>query len=108
LVHAILKEFKTNDVNLPIAALLNALAKDKRLLHQIHPTKMEELAQSVLSDFFNCEVMHVGKAGDGGKDLIVIQKDEPILVQVKRRSKENAVESVSTVRDILGTIYRKF
>lgn len=66
---------------------------------------MEELVQHVFSQFYNCEVIHVGKTGDGGKDLIMINNDKPTLIQVKRRTKSEAIESVSTVRDLLGTMF---
>lgn len=46
---------------------------------------MEELVASVFRDFYECEVEVVGKSNDGGVDVIVIDSDNPIMVQVKRR-----------------------
>jgi len=105
LYHSIVKGFNISDLNIPLTTLLNELQKDTKGLYEIHPNKMEELSGYVLASFFDCDVKYVGKSGDGGKDLILIFKDDPILVQVKRRSKENSVESISTIRDLLGTLF---
>lgn len=105
LTHSIIKSFKVDDKNLPVQALVLELEKRKDLLYDINPYKMEELVQHVFSSFYNCEVQHVGRTGDGGKDLIIVNSDEPILVQVKRRSKKQDVELVSTIRDFLGTMF---
>jgi hypothetical protein len=48
---------------------------------------MEELVASVLPEHFACTAHVVGKTNDGGVDLILIDADEPIIVQVKRRTK---------------------
>ncbi len=45
-----------------------------------------------------------GGPGDGGVDVILVQSSTPTLVQVKRRSKPEAIENVSTVRELLGTL----
>ncbi|KEI77824.1 hypothetical protein N452_04100 [Clostridium botulinum A2 117] len=103
--HAIVKRFEETDKSLPLKVLLDELKKNKDILYDIHYYKMEELAQYVFSQFYDCEVKHVGKTGDGGKDLIIINKDKPILVQVKRRTKKDSTESVSTIRDFLGTMF---
>jgi restriction system protein len=105
LKHAIVKSFKVNDKALPIQALLRELELKKDLLYKIHHYKMEELVQHVFSSFYECVVKHVGQTGDGGKDLIMVLSDEPILIQVKRRTYSDAVEEVSTVRDFLGTMF---
>lgn len=103
--YAILKSFKASDKSLPISALLQELERNNSVLYEIDPYKMEKLVQHVFSAFYNCEVKHVGKTGDGGKDLIIVLSDEPILVQVKRRGKNESVEQISTVRDFLGTMF---
>ena len=105
LYHSLVKRFNESSPNLPLKALLRELNAKQQLLYGIHPKKMEEIAQYALGQFFSCDVSHVGKSGDGGIDLVLILKDEPILVQVKRRTKSEAVESVSTVRDILGAMF---
>jgi len=64
---------------------------------------METLVQSVLSDFYpGCEVYRCGSVADGGIDLLLVLSDEPIAVQVKRRTNSDSVEPVSSIRDFLG------
>jgi len=68
---------------------------------------MEEIVQYVFSSFFDCKVIHCGKSHDGGIDLIMIESNEPILIQVKCRENKNAVESISQIRDFLGAMWIK-
>lgn len=63
---------------------------------------MEKLVQSVFSDFFDCEVTHVGRSGDGGIDLILVNSDSPVVVQVRRRKKLKITEGVRYIREFLG------
>ena len=98
----LLKSFKEQDINLPLSVLENELNKRKEILYHIHPSKFEQLVSSILSDFFNCDVEICGKTGDGGIDLIVVNKDKPIAVQVKRRTKPESVELVSEIREFLA------
>jgi hypothetical protein len=64
---------------------------------------MEELTGAVLQDFYpGCEVHLCGKSGDGGIDLLVVVKDVPVAIQVKRRTKPDSTESVEAVRAFLG------
>lgn len=86
--YGILKKFDEKDKDLPLDVLLEELQKNQDILYDIHFYKMEKLVQHVFSQYFNWEVKHVRKTADGGKDLIIVQKDEPILVQVKRRTKK--------------------
>ena len=54
---------------------------------------------------YDCDVYHVGKSGDGGTDLIVLESDNPILVQVKRRENPNHIELVKGIREFVGTLF---
>ena len=67
---------------------------------------MEELVGSVFRDFFSCEVVHCGRSHDGGIDLLLIQGDTTIPIQVKRRVRPDAVELVSTVREMFSVLFR--
>lgn len=102
---SVAKKFELGDKDLPVQVLVNELHKEPELIYRIHPTKMEELAQHVFASFFNCKVEHVGRSGDGGVDLLIVDSDEPILVQVKRRSQSYATESASTIRELLGAMF---
>lgn len=102
---SIVKSFDLNDKELPLDVLYAEMCKNEKIIYDINPYKLEQFTQSVLSDFFDCEVKHVGRTGDGGKDLIVVQSDEPILVQVKRRENPNHVELIKGVREFIGTLF---
>lgn len=58
-----------------------------------------------MKGIFDCEVLHVGQTGDGGKDLIVLDSDNPILVQIKCRQNPNSVELVKGIREFIGTLF---
>lgn len=105
LKYAIVKKFDISDKEIPINTLMNELQKKKDILYNIDPYKLEDIAQVVFSSYFNCEVKHVGKTGDGGTDLIIVNSDNPILVQVKRRSNPDHVELVKGIREFVGTMY---
>lgn len=103
--YGITKSFNIDDRMLPIEVLTEELKKTPELLYDINPYKLEELAQEILKGVYDCEVYHVGKTGDGGKDLIVLESNEPILVQVKRRENPNHVELIKGVREFVGTLF---
>lgn len=103
-IYGVLRKFESGSKNLPVESLVVELKKNQSVLYEIHPTKLEELAQYVFSAYYDCTVKHVGKSHDGGIDLIIVDKDDPVLVSVKRRSKKDSVESVSTIRDLLGAM----
>jgi hypothetical protein len=50
-------------------------------------------------------VLHTGKSGDGGIDLILLDSnDGNIPIQVKRRTKTRKAESVTIVRELRGAM----
>ena len=104
---AILESFEVSDKQIPIKVLEDYLLRYPERVYDIHHKKMEELVQSVFSDFYDCNVNLVGKSADGGVDLIFVESDSPIVVQVKRRTKKDAVESASPIRDLLGATLLK-
>ncbi|MBU1171296.1 MAG: restriction endonuclease [Proteobacteria bacterium] len=99
---AILRRFDPCDLSLPVDILSHHLTKHQETIYHIAPRKMEELVQSVLSDFFDCEVSLVGKSGDGGVDLLLLHSDKPTVIQVKRRQNPNSKERVHLIREVLG------
>lgn len=103
--YGIIKEFNPNDKQIPINVLTSELKKRPELLYHINPYKLEELCQSILKGVYDCEVIHVGKTGDGGKDLLILNSDSPIVVQVKRRSNPNHIELIDEIRELVGTLY---
>ena len=102
-----MREFKIDELELPIATLQNELKKKPKILYEIHDKKFEELVAKVLGEFYNVEVQIIGKRNDGGIDLIYIESDTPFAIQVKRRKTENKVETVEVVREFLGAVLLK-
>jgi hypothetical protein len=83
--------------------LINAVSRNHDQIYSMDPIRFELLVGSVLRDFFDCEVRHVGQTGDGGVDLIAIIGNSRKLIQVKRRSKPDAAESIETVKLMFAT-----
>jgi len=103
LFHGVLRTFRVSDLKVPVDVLRRALESNPNILFHIHHRKMEELVESIFSDFYpNCDVAVCGKSGDGGIDLILVRSDTPIAIQVKRRTSPTSVERVQVVREFLG------
>jgi restriction system protein len=102
--YAVLKQFTVGNLDIPLGTLRAHIANDPSCLHGVHPRKLEELVADIFSDFLDCDVAHVGKSGDGGIDVIVLDCDNPKVIQVKRRSRSNAVEGVREIREFLGAM----
>lgn len=100
--HAILELFQPSDIYLPVMSLRKHLRRHPELIYKIHPTKMEELVQSVFKEYYHCEVLHCGKSHDQGVDLLLVNSDIQAIIQVKRRVSPKSVESVSVIRELLG------
>lgn len=66
---------------------------------------MEKLCTDIFRGIYDCEVHHVGMSGDGGKDIIILEANDPILIQVKRRQNPEHVEIVKGVREFVGTMF---
>ena len=106
--HGILKSFDVKDTNLPIQALRSELKKRQDILYNMHHKKMEDLVASVFSDFYGkCKAYVCGKSHDEGIDIILVEGDQPIAIQVKRRQKPGKVEPVNLIREFLSAIQLK-
>ena len=99
----IVKKYDLSDADTPNEVLRAYIEKNIDEASFIDPTRFELLMRDVYSDFFSCEVRHVGGPGDNGVDLYAVIKDEPYLVQVKRRQRKGA-EGVRVVREFIGTL----
>jgi hypothetical protein len=60
---------------------------------------------TVLKDFLECEVRHVGGTGDGGIDLVALIADTPLLIQVKRREHADRSEGIEVVRSLFASLF---
>jgi restriction system protein len=103
--YAIVRRYDTSPHEKPVAELIREVAQGPELLYSIQPRQLEQIAQYVFSAHYQCNALHVGKSHDGGVDLLLVDSDNPILVQVKRRSSPRSSEAVSTVREFIGTMY---
>jgi len=74
--------------------------------HSISPTQLEHLVAAVFrANYVQAEVSHVGQPDDGGVDVVYVDVEKrQWLIQVKRREKANHAKSVSTIRNLLGTM----
>lgn len=102
--YGILKKYKVDSFHTPTDILRDELIKKPNLIYNINDKKMEQIVGSVFKDFYDCEVIHLGKTGDGGIDLLLVNGNEQTAVQVKRRTKENSTESVTLIREFLGAM----
>lgn len=104
---AILNKFEIGSNLVPLDILKSEINKRPEIMYEIAWRKMEDLVQQVFKDFFSCDVKHCGKSHDGGVDLLILDYDNPIIVQVKRHKNPNYTEPVDVVRELLGTMLIK-
>jgi HJR/Mrr/RecB family endonuclease len=104
-IRAVLRRFDVMDQRLSVEALRTEIKRRPQVLDAIGPRKMEELASSVMGDFFpGCKSKICGKSGDGGIDLLLVMADKPFAVQVKHRQRVDKAEPVNAVREFIGAM----
>jgi hypothetical protein len=83
------------------------LRRDPSLFHRLAPRDTEILVKDVLkANHRDAEVIHVGRPGDDGYDVLLIDDaDRQWLVQVKRREDPDAVEGYATFESMAGALY---
>ena len=88
------------------AELAQALTRRADQWGAIRPAVLEHFVGEVFRrNYGPCEVTHVGRSGDNGKDLVFVRSDgERWLIQVKGHRDASAVEPVGTVRSLVGTL----
>lgn len=101
-IGGVLDHYNVDSKQVPVEVLEHELRKRPHLFRHVNPTKMEKLVGSILRDVFDCDVVHLGGAGDGGIDLLLLHADDPIAVQVKRRQSASSAEGVAPIRELLG------
>ena len=92
---AIQKSFDLESKSIPIPVLRDYLMKNPDSARYTNPIRFEQLVGAIYRDIYQCDVKHVGGPGDGGIDLYAISSDSPHLIQVKRRTKKDAIECLS-------------
>ncbi len=94
--------FDITSSNLPLRALRLHLAAHPHTAEHVSPTVFERLVGDVYRDFLDCEVIHVGRSGDQGVDLLAVISDEPTLLQVKRTRAGTLRGGPEIVRALMG------
>lgn len=102
---AIARQFDVRSAHVPLALLTREIARTPTLLYDVQPRKLEELVGAIFASVYACRVEHVGRSYDGGVDLIVVDSNNPLLVQVKRRSAPRHTEAASVVREFIGAMH---
>jgi hypothetical protein len=94
------------NVKVSASDLARALLVQRDLAFQITPIELEQVVAVTLGSLMKCEAHHVGRSHNGGIDVLLLRDGQiDTVVQVKRRTKPTAVESVSIVREFLGAMY---
>jgi hypothetical protein len=107
LSQAILRKFSSAALDIPLEVLRQHLAKNFLDVYSVHPQTFERLIAAVLRDFFSLHrVEHCGRSHDGGIDAFVVDGEHKMIVQVKRRKSPKSAESVTTVRQVFGVLFR--
>jgi len=103
---AILRRMPLDVPDVPIRELVGYLQRNPTALRQLHPKAFERLVGDCFrANWGAAEVKYVGGPDDGGVDVVLVMSEkERWLIQCKRRATEDAVEAVSTVRELLGTL----
>lgn len=101
-----IEKYSVESSSVPMNALLHYLKKQPESLRMVNPTIFEKLVGEFLKvEWEVSEVKHVGKSHDGGIDLILITSDkEKWLVQCKRRLRSDNIETIDTVKILIGTM----
>jgi hypothetical protein len=107
--YAFISKVRTFDDGVPepcSVELAQVLRRQHKSWHTVAPRKLELLVADVFkAKYSHCEVMHVGRPGDGGVDVVFIDAEkQQWLIQVKRRENPLSSEGVTTVRNLLGTM----
>jgi hypothetical protein len=86
--------------------LAQELRRNTNLWHKLNPRRIETFVADIFkANHKQCEVIHVGRPGDLGVDVLFIDDSATKwLIQVKRRERPKKAEGFSTLQSILGTL----
>jgi hypothetical protein len=90
-----------------ITYLSHEIQKHREQVFSMNPTKFERYVGSVLADFLDCEVRHIGQSGDDGVDLIALISDNPLMIQVKRRENPDKTEGIDVVKLLFASAFAR-
>jgi hypothetical protein len=99
-------DYMTGEV--PLIELRRQLTEGEVDLRNMSASQLERIVTSVFSDALGCRAIHVGRSGDGGIDVLVLDREPPLALQVKRRA-SGGTEGPAVVRDLIGALaYRSW
>ena len=103
------KKFRVSDLDVPLLELRRFIDKRPDYVIDVHSTIFERLVRDCLrSAYPDADVIHVGGSGDRGIDVkLITAGGDTYLVQVKRRKRLLASESVDAVRSLNGVLFRE-
>lgn len=101
---ALLREYSVGGSEVPLEALHQHIARHPHALSYTNPRHLEKLVGKAFSEAMDCEAIHIGGPNDDGIDLILVNGERQYVVQVKRRSAADAVESVQGIREFVGAM----
>lgn len=101
-----IREFDTVAPDGALDEISQWFRRDPLKYHNVTPLYLEKLVKKIFEESGTyVEVHHVGRPGDGGVDVVLVDSENKTwLVQVKRRESPTAVERVDTIRNLLGTL----
>lgn len=101
-----IKEFETEYPNGSLDEVSQWLRRHPEKYNTMSPNYLETLVARVFEAAGTyVEVQHVGRPGDGGIDVLLVDSERNRwLVQVKRREDPASSEPVSTIRNVLGAM----
>lgn len=88
-----IKNFELTDLGVPIDEVRSFLTRKYEHRFQLHPRLLEEVVASVFSDL-GYQSICTAYSNDGGIDVVLSGKDEPVAVQVKRYKNKITVEQI--------------
>jgi hypothetical protein len=90
-----------------LSHLSKEMHQSQQKVYDMDPTKFEVFVGSVVSDFLDCEVHHVGRSGDDGVDLIALVGESPLMIQVKRRQDPTSTEGIDVVKLLFTSAFAR-
>ncbi|MEM9059028.1 MAG: restriction endonuclease [Pseudomonadota bacterium] len=108
-VRGICRRYDITSTEIPLKELRTWLSQHPEDSARVDPFYFEEVIADAFQHLLpDCKVLHIGGRRDKGIDLKIVENESSqILVQIKRRSDINGVESVSVVRELNGVLLRE-
>jgi len=101
------KRFDYEQKVLSLSHLSKEIFTNREKIYSMNPTRFEIFVGSILSDFFDCEVHHVGKSGDDGIDLLALVSEVPLMIQVKRHCSAYVTEGIDVVKLLFASTFAR-